>query len=86
MTIESGFSVEDLKLKAPDLSFLIQLKFAVTPTVITPFLFMLVVLKGVSPSKVNRSASFISFVVTLMRCIVGAIRTVSYTHLRANET
>ena len=67
MIIESGFSAEDLKLKAPDLSCLIQLKFAATPIVITPFIFMLVVLNGVSPSKVNRSASFISFVETLMR-------------------
>ena len=62
VTRESGFAEEDIKLKAPDLSCFIQLRLALTPTVIIPFELTVVALNGVSPSKVKLSVSLMSFV------------------------
>ena len=73
--MESGFSEEDLKLKAPDLSCFIQLKLAPTPTVIVPFELTVVALNGVSPSNVKRSDSLISFVDISTRWKRGGIST-----------
>ena len=51
-----------------DLSFLIVLKSVSTPTVIILLELNDVELKGVSPSKVNLSASSISFVAIVTLC------------------
>ena len=67
VTIESGLSEEDLKLKAEVLLCLIVLRSAEIPIEMTPFVFILLVLKGVSPSKTNRSFSSISVVEILIR-------------------
>ena len=67
VTIELGLTKDDLKLNADFLLCFIVLRSAETPIETTPFVFILLALNGVSPSKTKRSFSSISAVEILIR-------------------